>query len=490
MKSRIFPLLLALALCAAVVLVVTAPQKSEPADSQQNPLDGREDETAPPPIPVEPEPAPSGEAVEIPEAEVPKSEPEQITPDPEPEPEPDPIPEPEPETPETEALLEEETTVADEPVEEPEPEPEPVEEPEPEPEPDPEPAPQAEPAPQDADSPVFSDAVQAQLDSMTTYELLTQMFIATYDGSWTTADYAANYGFGGYITFAEDYVNDTPESFRAGVDRVAAASKIPPFIAVDEEGGTVTRASKYEGYRSVPFDSPRNVYLAGGIEGIRTDAAEKADLLRSLGINYNLGPVADISVNSWDFMYARSPGQDAETTAEIVAAIVEESQARGVAASVKHFPGYGAVSDTHTGLAYDWRSVEELEARDLIPFRRAMDMGVSSVMVSHIITNLDSARPATVSSAVVDYIRHTMGYGGVLITDDMRMNGILDFCPTGNGSLEAILAGYDLICCTNWPEQFPVVWSAVEAGTLTRDRLALSAGRILQMKYDLGIWAP
>jgi len=325
---------------------------------------------------------------------------------------------------------------------------------------------------------------------MTTYELLTQMFIATYDGAWTTADYAANYGFGGYITFAEDYVNDTPESFRAGVDRVAAASKIPPFIAVDEEGGTVVRASKYDWYRSVPFDSPRNVYLAGGIAGIRADAAEKAAHLIALGINYNLGPVADIALNTWDFMYERSPGQDAETTADIVSAIVAESQAKGVAASVKHFPGYGSVSDTHTGLAYDWRSVEELEAKDLIPFRRAMNEGVASVMVSHIITNLDPARPATVSSAVVDYIRNTMGYQGVLITDDMRMNGILDFCPTGNGSLEAILAGYDLICCTNWPEQFPVVWSAVEAGTLTRERLEISAARILQMKYNLGIWRP
>jgi beta-N-acetylhexosaminidase len=119
-----------------------------------------------------------------------------------------------------------------------------------------------------------------------------------------------------------------------------------------------------------------------------------------------------------------------------------------------------------------------------------MNEGVASVMVSHIITNLDPARPATVSSAVVDYIRNTMGYQGVLITDDMRMNGILDFCPTGNGSLEAILAGYDLICCTNWPEQFPVVWSAVEAGTLTRERLEISAARILQMKYNLGIWRP
>ncbi|MBO7403937.1 MAG: beta-hexosaminidase, partial [Clostridia bacterium] len=250
------------------------------------------------------------------------------------------------------------------------------------------------------------------------------------------------------------------------------------------------RASKYDWYRAAPFDSPRNVYLAGGIEGIRADAAEKAAHLLSLGVNYNLGPVADIALNTWDFMYERSPGQDAETTAAIVSAIVAESQAKGVATSVKHFPGYGSVSDTHTGLAYDWRSVEELEAKDLIPFRRAMNEGVSSVMVSHIITNLDPARPATVSSAVVDYIRNTMGYEGVLITDDMRMNGILDFCPTGNGSLEAILAGYDLICCTNWPEQFPVVWSAVEAGTLTRERLEISAARILQMKYNLGIWRP
>ena len=119
-----------------------------------------------------------------------------------------------------------------------------------------------------------------------------------------------------------------------------------------------------------------------------------------------------------------------------------------------------------------------------------MAAGVPSVMVSHIITALDPDRPASVSSAVVDYIRTNMGYDGVLITDDMRMNGILDFCTSGNGSLEAILAGYDLICCTNWPEQFPVVWSAVESGTLTRDRLEVSAARVLRMKQELGIWKP
>ena len=336
----------------------------------------------------------------------------------------------------------------------------------------------------------FSPEVRAQIASMSTRELLTQMFIATYDGSWATAGYAAEYGFGGYITFAEDYENDTPQSFREGVDRVTASSKIPPLYAVDEEGGTVTRASKYSWYRRFPFLSPREVYESGGLDLIRTDAAEKAELLKTLGINYNLAPVADISVNSWDYMYNRSPGQDAETTASIVETIVSVFNARGVASTVKHFPGYGAVSDTHTAMAWDGRTVEELESFDLIPFRRAMEAGVPSVMVSHIITALDPERPASVSAKVVDYIRSNMGYDGVLITDDMRMNGILDFCTTGNGSLEAITAGYDLICCTNWPEQFPVVWVAVENGSLTRERLELSAARVLRMKQDLGIWVP
>ena len=360
-----------------------------------------------------------------------------------------------------------------------------------EPEPEPEPvSPEPVPAVISASLAAFSPQVQAQIASMSTRELLTQMFIATYDGSWATAGYAAEYDFGGYITFAEDYENDTPQSFREGIDRVTASSKIPPLYAVDEEGGTVTRASKYAGYRRYPFLSPREVYESGGLELIRSDAAEKAELLKTLGLNYNLAPVADISVNTWDYMYNRSPGQDAETTASIVETIVSVFNARGVASAVKHFPGYGAVSDTHTAMAWDGRTAEELESFDLIPFRRAMEAGVPSVMVSHIITALDPERPASVSAKVVDYIRSNMGYDGVLITDDMRMNGILDFCTTGNGSLEAIAAGYDLICCTNWPEQFPVVWAAVENGTLTRERLEISAARILRMKQDLGIWNP
>ena len=495
----IFPAVLFILACAAMIAVFTAPRESdaEPAvtpprietdlSAPETPAAGEDPalpETEADPKPeTEPQPEPSEEPDPTPAEET--EAPPTAEPDPEPQPEPEPEPEKDPEP------------VSDpEPQPEPEPEPEPEPDPEPQPEPEPEPQPELEPEPDPQPEPAadplaaFSPEVRAQIAAMNERELLTQMFIATYDGSWATAGYAAEYGFGGYITFAEDYADDTPESFRAGVDRVTASSASPPLYAVDEEGGTVTRASKYSWYRAVPFASPRDVYAWGGIDGIRVDAAEKANLLKSLGLNYNLAPVADISVNASDYMYSRSPGQDAETTSQIVETIVGEFNKKGVATTVKHFPGYGAVSDTHVALAWDGRSVAELEAFDLIPFQRAMDAGVPSVMVSHIITALDPERPASVSSAVVDYIRGKMGYDGVLITDDMRMNGILDFCTSGNGSLEAILAGYDLICCTNWPEQFPVVWAAVERGEISRERLEISAARILRMKQELGIWVP
>ena len=558
--NLIFPIILFVLLCVAVIAVATAPRMTESGEAgstERQTVNGQTDPpSGPPEVPPELLPENNGSETDRPETDPPETNPPVQDPIPETEPSPETdasgtdasgtdvpgtvSPEtdaPEPEngadtpdagdvgegqsgadvsgTAEEQADTEnpgetpppfdvhpfygdDEETEADPPAEtDPAEEPDPAAETEPGAKEDPaepvsDPAPEPAPASGEisASLSAFSPQVQAQIASMSTRELLTQMFIATYDGSWATAGYAADYNFGGYITFAEDYVNDTPESFREGIDRVTAASKIPPLYAVDEEGGTVTRASKYSLYRRYPFLSPREVYESGGLELIRADAAEKAELLKKLGINYNLAPVADISVNTWDYMYNRSPGQDAETTAAIVTAIVEVFNGRGVASTVKHFPGYGAVSDTHTAMAWDGRTVEELESFDLIPFRRAMEAGVPSVMVSHIITALDPERPASVSAKVVDYIRTNMGYDGVLITDDMHMNGILDFCTSGNGSLEAILAGYDLICCTNWPEQFPVVWAAVENGSLTRDRLELSAARVLRMKQNLGIWNP
>ena len=352
----------------------------------------------------------------------------------------------------------------------------------PETETEPKPEPETEPEPDDGET-VIRETVAAMDDEA----LLAQMFLVSHPG-WANAMLGPP--FGGYVFFAEDFENETPESLAENLGRLTARSTIPPLYAADEEGGEVVRFSRFTQFRAVPFDSPRNLYGRGGLNAVRADAVEKAELFCSLGLNCNLAPVADIARYPWDFMYSRSPASDADTVSSIVTAITEEFVSRGVAAVAKHFPGYGSSADTHTAMAWDGRSVEELEAFDLLPFRAAIDAAVSAVMVSHIVTALDPERPATVSPAVVEYLRDTMGYDGVLVTDDMRMGGVADFCQTGNASLDAILAGYDLICCSAWEEQFPVVLDALREGTLTRARLEESVARILRMKLSLGIWTP
>ena len=85
-------------------------------------------------------------------------------------------------------------------------------------------------------------------------------------------------------------------------------------------------------------------------------------------------------------------------------------------------------------------------------------------------------------------LRDELGYDGIIMTDDLAMAGITDYCTTGNAALEAILAGCDMLCCSNWSTQYPAVWEAVGNGTVTEERLNESAARILRVKYDMGLW--
>lgn len=393
---------------------------------------------------------------------------------PEPEPEPETAPEPEPipaETPETPA--------EPEPME---PEPDPISvEPEPE-----EPAEPAEPA-----EPTADEKIAQALASMTTKEKLGQLFIAAYDKN-TVMSTASEYGLGAYILFAKDFETESAQSLHQTLDEIQNTSRYGVIFAVDEEGGTVTRISRFPQFRDGKFASPRSIYAASGIDGLKADTAEKTALLTSLGLNMNMAPVADISTDPADFMYDRSLGLEGDEAGDAVCAIIDAAREGGVASVVKHFPGYGSVADTHTGMAYDWRTLDELEARDLIPFARAMEDGVGAVMVSHIITAaLDDSRPASVSPKVVQYLRENMGWQGVIMTDDTAMAGLLDFCAgetSGSAALEAILAGADMVCCSNWADQVPAVLAAVEDGRISEERLNESAARVLRLKLDMGLW--
>jgi len=356
----------------------------------------------------------------------------------------------------------------------------------PEPEGIPQPEPEPEVIPETPDA-VRERRISEELAEMTVREKLGQMFMVAYGD--TTAAAISDYAFGAYILFAGNFEFETADTLSAKMAALQSQAKYGLLTAVDEEGGTVTRISRFTQFRADKFKSPRTLYSWGGMDAIKKDTAEKSALLASLGMNLNMAPVADISVNQGDFMYWRSVGLDAAGTAEFVRTVIREAKAGGIGSVAKHFPGYGSVADTHTGMAYDNRSLDELRASDFVPFAAAIGEGVESVLVSHIITSaIDAEKPASVSAKTVALLREELGYDGIIMTDDLAMAGITDYCTSGNAALEAILAGCDMLCCTNWETQYPAVWAAVESGTVTEERLNESAARILRVKYDMGLW--
>lgn len=331
------------------------------------------------------------------------------------------------------------------------------------------------------------NTIDRLLSGMTLEEKLGQMFLASYSGD-SSGEILAQYHFGGFILFAGDFESETPDSIAADLAALQEGAKYGLILAADEEGGTVTRISKYPQYRTEPFQSPRELYNAGGMDAIRTDAMEKAALLSSLGLNLNMAPVCDISTEAGDFMYSRSLGGDAALTSEFVSIVVKESQNLGVGSVLKHFPGYGKAVDTHTGMAYDYRSYHEIAAWDLLPFQAGIESGAEAIMLSHIISSaIDPERPVSVSAKAVDILRNTMGFEGIIITDDLAMAGITEFSESGYAALDAILAGCDMVCCSNWAEQYPAVLAACQNGTIPESRLDASVRRILRLKMEFGI---
>ena len=331
------------------------------------------------------------------------------------------------------------------------------------------------------------DPVRQLLNQMTLEERVGQLFFARCQPDTALTD-IQTYHLGGFVLFASDFEGQTPDSFREKVEGYQSAASIPLLLGVDEEGGTVTRISRYSAFRSSPFPSPRTSFAQGGMEQVLAVETEKCQLLRSLGINVNLGPVCDISQDSEAFMYARSLGQDAQTTASFVSQTVDIMNQSQIGSVLKHFPGYGNNTDTHTGIAVDTRSLEALENQDLVPFAAGIEADCGAILVSHtIVQALDDTLPASLSPAVHQYLRQEMGFEGVILTDDLVMQAITDQYGAGEAAVMAVLAGNDLLCSTDYAIQYQAVYDAVMAGRIDLDTLNAAAGRVLRWKINLGL---
>ncbi len=324
-------------------------------------------------------------------------------------------------------------------------------------------------------------------DSLSLEEKVGQMFIARCPAE-NAAEDAAKYHLGGYILFARDFESNDPQLVIQNIQSYQDASDIPMLIGVDEEGGTVNRVSRYPAFRETPFLSPQPLYASGGWELIQSDTAEKSELLLSLGVNVNFAPVCDVSQNPEDFIYDRSFGGDAFQTAQYVKTVVTVMKEEGIGSVLKHFPGYGNNLDTHTGIAYDDRSFDSFSDSDFIPFEAGIDAGADMVLVSHnIVGCMDSEKPASLSATVHEILRRRLGFDGVIVTDDLSMDGVRDFTDDQQAAVLAVLAGNDLICCTDYRTQIPAVIQAAVSGEIPEQRIDEAVLRILKMKQSLGL---
>lgn len=193
-----------------------------------------------------------------------------------------------------------------------------------------------------------------------------------------------------------------------------------PFIAVDQEGGNVVRIPWIDYSPSNLFlgklDNPEFTNYVGMLTGYQ---------LNSLGIRWNLAPVLD-TLNGYNpVILERSFGSDLETIGKHGAEFIKGIQSYDVRATAKHFPGHGSVMvDSHVDLPEDKRNVESI-INDSYPFRKAIDAGVSSIMLSHVLYNsLDENYPATLSAEVQKLLRHSFNYRNLIISDSMDMKAV------------------------------------------------------------------
>ena len=327
----------------------------------------------------------------------------------------------------------------------------------------------------------YNEAINT-LEKMSIEEKIGQLFIVRYDVNKTLE--FSNYYPGGYVLFAKDFEGKNKESLKNELNIIT--SKIPLAFAVDEEGGFVTRVSKYSGFRSEKFLSPKYYYENGGYELLGQMEKEKAELLLSVGLNVNFAPVADVSTNPGDFIYNRSFGHNAEETSEFIKNMVTYANNSKITSCLKHFPGYGNNKDTHTGSAYDDRSYETFTTSDYLPFEAGINEGVPMIMMSHnIISSIDSENPTSLSLKMHEELRNKLKFSGIIITDDLIMSAIQDNYQ--DASVRAVNSGNDLIITSDFINDYNKVLEAYNNKLISDDTINKAVARVIAWKYDYDI---
>ncbi|TMR07033.1 beta-N-acetylhexosaminidase [Nonomuraea turkmeniaca] len=304
----------------------------------------------------------------------------------------------------------------------------------------------------------------------------------------TPAKVIAKYHLGGVILFPQNVKSvGQVVDLTNGLQR--ASKQVSLLIGTDQENGLVSRMSAI----MTDFPGASRIGATKDTDLSRAVAEATGEELRSLGVNLDFAPVADVNVNPNNpVIGARAFGKDPKLVAKMVAAAVKGFADAKVAATAKHFPGHGDTTvDSHTGLPVIKHSKAEWERIDAPPFKAAIDAGVDAVMSAHIVfPKLDSSGdPATLSKPILTgLLREKLGFKGVISTDALNMAGVRQKYNDGEIAVRAVLAGADLLLMPNdLPKAYQAVLAAVKSGRITKERLDQSVTRLLTLKQAKGL---
>ena len=324
-----------------------------------------------------------------------------------------------------------------------------------------------------------SDSVKTKLSSMTTEEKVAQLFITrpeeitgvsqfTQAGNKTKAA-IGTYPLGGFVFRQENF------SGEAAVTKMMSSLQsfsqerlgVNLFLAIDEEGG-----------ERLPLASAN----AAG-----SSAGKIGSYMATNGLNMNFGPTVDIAYgdNADNDTYAF--GSESATVGDCVAAQVSSYNGAGINSVAKSFPGKGkATTDSATGMLWMTDKLEDLEASDFVPYQKAIEAGVPAVMMGNVICQSvtgEETTPCSTSAGAVNYMRTTMGFNGLLITDDLSDASLNKVCTQDEAAVAAVKAGMSMIyVSTGFESSYNAVLSAVNSGEIPAEKLDDAVGRILTTK--------
>lgn len=339
------------------------------------------------------------------------------------------------------------------------------------------------------------DIITQLISRLTLEQKVGQMILAGIEGksiNETSRKMITELQVGGIILYKDNF-SDINGSIKL-VNELKLANKgntAPLFISVDQEGGKVSRLPK--DFAAIPSNAKVG----------RTDDATIAEEMGSLlarelntmGFNVNFAPVLDINSNPNNpVIGVRSFGNTPELVSKLGIAEMNGLRDGHVIAVVKHFPGHGDTSvDSHLDLPVVHRTTAQLEAFEWLPFRAAIEAEADAIMIAHILfPKIDPEAPASLSPVIInEQLRGTLGYDGVVITDDMTMGAIADHYGVVEASIRSVAAGSDILLIAHGYDTAKSVYDqllqSVKDGDITESRIDESVYRILTLKHKYNL---